>query len=142
MGELVQSDSPYATRKLGERLGQLVQPPQVIALYGELGAGKTCLAQGIALGMGIKQRVTSPTYPLIQEYPDPHLLVHVDCYRLSVEEDAVNIGLAEILSQSAVVLVEWPERIERLLPASCLAIHMEIVNETTRLFSIKSDMPG
>ncbi len=91
--------------------------------------------------MGIKQKVTSPTYSLIHEYPGRYLLVHVDCYRLTGEDDAVDIGLAEILSRSAIVLVEWPEKIKRLLPGSCLEIYMEIVNETTRSISIKNGEP-
>ncbi len=118
-----------------------MHPPQVIALYGGLGAGKTCFTQGVARGVGIKQKVTSPTYSLIQEYPGRYLLVHVDCYRLSGEDDAVDIGLVEILNQSAIVLVEWPERIQRLLPGSCLEIQMEVVNETTRSISIKNGGP-
>jgi tRNA threonylcarbamoyladenosine biosynthesis protein TsaE len=120
----------------------LVQPPQVFALYGELGAGKTCLAQGLAQGVGIKQWLTSPTYSLIREYSGQYPLVHVDCYRLTGEEDAVDTGLGEILGRSAIVLVEWPEKIERLLPDSCLKIRMTIIDEATRLISIDTKTPG
>ncbi len=114
-------------------MGGSVQPPQVIALYGGLGAGKTCFTQGVARGLGVKQKVTSPTYSLIQEYPGRHLLIHVDCYRLAGEEDAENIGLVEILSRNAVVVVEWPEKIETLFPNDYLEIRIEIVNEAIRV---------
>ena len=140
-GGSVQSRSPGQTFNVGKRVGQSVRPPQVIALYGELGAGKTCFTQGVARGVGIEQKVTSPTYSLIQEYPGRYLMVHIDCYRLTGEDDAVDIGLVEILSKFAIVLVEWPERIKRLLPEKCLEIYMEIVNETTRSISIKNGEP-
>lgn len=110
-----------------------MQPPLVVALYGELGAGKTCFTKGIAQGLGIEQPVTSPTFSLIQEYSGACPLIHVDCYRLAGEEDAENIGLVEILSRNAVVVVEWPEKIETLLPNDYLEIRIEIVNETIRV---------
>jgi tRNA threonylcarbamoyladenosine biosynthesis protein TsaE len=92
--------------------------------------------------MGIKQRLISPTYSLIREYSGRYPLVHVDCYRLTGEEDAIDIGLGEILGRSTIVLVEWPEKIERLLPDTCLKIHITIIDEATRLISIAAKTPG
>lgn len=118
---------------MGKRLGHAVQPPLVVALLGELGSGKTCFAQGVAQGLGIKQPVTSPTFSLIQQYPGSYPLIHVDCYRLTGEEDAESIGLTEVFRSTAIVLVEWAEKIESLLPDRHLQIRMEMVDETTRL---------
>ena len=129
----VQSKSHQQTRMVGKRLGRSLQSPVVVALYGELGAGKTCFAQGVARGLEIKQRVISPTYTLINEYPGSQLLIHIDCYRLVGVDDAVSIGMEEVLSKTAVVVVEWPEKIELLLPRSRLEIRLEIIDETTRL---------
>ena len=119
-------------------------PGQVIALRGELGAGKTTLTQGIAAGMGISARVTSPTFTLINQYsPGTRrlLLVHIDTYRLgddatSAQSEASNLGLDEILddaalpdahSKGAIVVIEWAERIAPMLPANTLYIHLEPV---------------
>jgi tRNA threonylcarbamoyladenosine biosynthesis protein TsaE len=118
-------------------LGRAVKAPEVIALYGGLGAGKTCFTKGVARGLGLSGAVTSPTYSLIQEYPGVETLIHVDCYRLGGTEDALNIGLAEELKRDAVVVVEWADRIEPLLPERRLDIRMEIVDEETRLIYAK-----
>jgi len=99
------SDRPDATRALGRRIGAAVEPGQVIALRGDLGAGKTTLAQGIAEGLGIAARVTSPTFTLVAEYQSEHglRLVHVDAYRLGDDpadaaREAATFGLEEILA--------------------------------------------
>lgn len=128
-----------ATHALGRQLGAAVQPGQILALSGDLGAGKTTLTQGIAIGLGITARVTSPTFTLINQYePGTRrlLLVHIDTYRLgdspaSVLAEAAGLGLDEILADAAlsddhtdgaVVVIEWAERIAELLPANTLYI--------------------
>ncbi|MFN8446494.1 MAG: tRNA (adenosine(37)-N6)-threonylcarbamoyltransferase complex ATPase subunit type 1 TsaE [Caldilineaceae bacterium] len=114
----VVSSSAAETKHLGEKLGALLQPPLVLALHGDLGAGKTTLTQGIATGLGIAQRVTSPTFTLVNEYPLHHSwrLIHIDSYRLNAGE-AETIGLDEILDDElAIVIIEWAERVAELLP--------------------------
>jgi tRNA threonylcarbamoyladenosine biosynthesis protein TsaE len=137
-------DSLAATHRFGRRLGAAVPAGQVIALSGELGAGKTTLTQGIAEGLGITARVTSPTFTLINQYrPGTRrlLLVHIDTYRLgddaaAAQNEALNLGIDEILndapepddhSAGAVVVIEWAERIRELLPPTSLYIHLEAV---------------
>jgi tRNA threonylcarbamoyladenosine biosynthesis protein TsaE len=108
----------------------------VIALYGDLGAGKTLFTQGIALGLGVAERVTSPTFTLVNRYNTTGgELVHIDCYRLAEEAEAsvleaVAIGLDEILADPyAIIVVEWAERVAALLPQDHLQIKLTAVEE-------------
>lgn len=122
--------SPTTTHDLGTRLGQTLQPGLVIALHGDLGAGKTALTQGIAAGLGVSERVTSPTFTLVNRYATARGfdLVHIDCYRLgeNVDEalaEAATFGLEEIIAdENAVIVIEWAERVAELLPADHLAV--------------------
>lgn len=125
--------SATETFQLGQYLGQIVQRGQVIALHGDLGAGKTVLTQGLANGLGITARVTSPTFTLVGEYPRPGggWLIHTDCYRLGspTQEDgaleAAFFGMEEMLDRpDAIVVIEWAERIASLLPADSLQISL------------------
>lgn len=134
--------SAAETQRLGERLGQLLQPGHVVALIGELGAGKTCLTQGIARGLGVDGPVTSPTFIMVNEYPTPKgvKLYHIDCYRF--EENAVtqalSIGVDELLGGDGICVVEWAERIEPLLPGDHLAVILAYVDPTTRRFRFQA----
>ncbi len=120
----ITTESPDETGKIGERLGKLLQGGNRIYLTGTLGAGKTCLALGIARGWGAVEHGTSPTFTLINEYhrPDGNVLYHVDCYRLSSVPDALSTGLEDVLDSISPLVVEWPERIEGILPAEALWI--------------------
>ncbi|HEY54054.1 MAG TPA: tRNA (adenosine(37)-N6)-threonylcarbamoyltransferase complex ATPase subunit type 1 TsaE [Caldilineae bacterium] len=112
------SDSPETTRSWAIQLAARLQAPVVVALYGDLGAGKTLVAQAIAAALGVTGPVTSPTFTLINEYDlsDGGILFHVDCYRLqNPEAEAVALGLTELFDQG-VVLIEWADRIASLLP--------------------------
>jgi len=101
----------------GERFGRAVAAPLIVALSGELGAGKTTLAQAICRGYGVAERVTSPTFTLVHEYAGARSPVfHLDLYRLSRPEDLTAIGWDEIVGREALVLVEWPERAGARLP--------------------------
>ena len=109
--------SAAETRALGRRLAARLEPGDVIALRGDLGAGKTHLAQGIADGLGLDGgAVTSPTFALVQEHGDGALL-HLDLYRVESDDQAARLGLGELLDGDAVALVEWPERAADWLPA-------------------------
>lgn len=127
----ISTHSAAETFSLGQHLGTLLQSGQVVALQGDLGAGKTVLSQGIAYGLGITARVTSPTFTLVSEYtrPDGDFLIHIDCYRLGSPTqadgalEAVFFGLEEIVDRNdAVVLIEWAERVATLLPPDHLQI--------------------
>lgn len=126
----VRTHAPEETHALGQRLGRLLQAGQVIALRGDLGAGKTRLTQGIAAGLGVTARVTSPTFTLVNQYqtPDQRELVHIDSYRLgegntAAELEAATLGLEDILAEEkAIVVIEWAERVAPLLPLDRLEI--------------------
>lgn len=118
------NSSPEATMALGEELGRQLSGGEVICLTGDLGAGKTHFAKGVALGLGITELVTSPTFTLINEYSGRVPLYHVDAYRLGDAEEAYDLGLEEYLYGDGVTLVEWPERVEELLPADRLVIQI------------------
>jgi tRNA threonylcarbamoyladenosine biosynthesis protein TsaE len=129
--------SPDETEALGERLGARLQPGDVIALSGELGAGKTCFVRGLARGWGALERPTSPTFTLINEYhrqTGSERLYHVDCYRLEDAGDARSTGLEDVLAADEVVVIEWPERIKDLLPGSYLWLAIDSLGETDREF--------
>jgi tRNA threonylcarbamoyladenosine biosynthesis protein TsaE len=141
------SSSVEQTTRLGVRLGELLQIHDLICLAGELGAGKTALARGIGRGWGTGLRVTSPTYTLINEYPrlaDGRILYHVDCYRLEETADWQTVGLEDVLDGYGAVMVEWPERIEEILPEDRLWIGMSYVSETRRKLRItaKGERPA
>lgn len=124
--------SPAATQRIGVVIGRAVVAGQVIALCGDLGAGKTTLVQGIAAGMGVQARVTSPTFILVNEYAAENgcRLVHIDAYRLAEGvplADAATFGLADLLTETGmdgvnVVAIEWADRVAALLPADILTI--------------------
>jgi tRNA threonylcarbamoyladenosine biosynthesis protein TsaE len=112
----------------GEQFGRAAEAPLVVALSGELGAGKTTLVQAIARGYGVRQPVTSPTFALVQEYDAPRGRVyHLDLYRLERPEQLTAIGWDEIVSADALVLIEWPERAAARMPAGHVPIDLEFV---------------
>lgn len=110
----------------GERFGRQARAPLVIAISGELGAGKTTLIQAICRGVGVREPVTSPTYALVHQYVAPAFPVyHLDLYRLDRPEELTNIGWDEIVSTHALVLIEWPQRAGERLPPGTHAITLE-----------------
>ncbi len=112
-------------KQWGEKLGESIEPPLVISLTGDLGAGKTTLAQSICRGYGVAEPVTSPTYALVHRYDGPKSAVyHIDLYRLDKESQLTNIGWDDILSERALVIVEWPERAGDSMPADNLHIDL------------------
>lgn len=112
------SASPDETERIGTQIGQAMQPGDVIALYGDLGAGKTHLTRGICAGMGGEaDHVSSPTFALVQTYGTDPPLHHIDAYRLDGPDDFRRIGGDELLWDDGVCIVEWPSRIEALLPS-------------------------
>ena len=130
------SHSPDQTRRLGARLGALLQAQDVICLEGELGTGKTCLAQGVGQGMGIEEPITSPTFTLIAEYHPPSpapALYHIDVYRLeSPAAEALAFGLDDYLASNGVCLIEWADRIQAVLPQECLWVTLRHLDTSKR----------
>ena len=109
----------------GRDLGEAIAPPLVISVTGDLGAGKTTLAQAICAGYGVEESVTSPTYALVHKYEDQRSPVYlVDLYRLDNESQLTNIGWDDLLSDRALVIIEWPERAGDRMPSDHLHIDL------------------
>jgi tRNA threonylcarbamoyl adenosine modification protein YjeE len=126
-GHLKLSESEL--RRWGEELGRAATAPLLITLAGELGVGKTTLAQSICAGFGVTEEITSPTYALVQQYSSPKASVyHIDLYRLDSPEQLTNLGWDEIVSSRSLVLVEWPERAGTRLPDDHLPIDLDYVS--------------
>ncbi|MEW6028191.1 MAG: tRNA (adenosine(37)-N6)-threonylcarbamoyltransferase complex ATPase subunit type 1 TsaE [Chloroflexota bacterium] len=127
------SRSPEQTRRIGMRLGGLLEPGDLVCLQGELGSGKTTFAQGVAQGWGALDTVSSPTFVLVNLYrrPDGGQLFHMDAYRIESAPEGEELDLESMLSQGP-VLVEWPERLGNILPAARLAVNLEHVAEEHR----------
>ena len=103
--------------RFGEGLGRELRAPAIIGFTGDLGAGKTTLIQAICRGLGAAVPATSPTYALVHRYDSPGGTVfHVDCYRLRSSQEARDLGLEDILTQKAILLVEWPEKAGHMMP--------------------------
>jgi tRNA threonylcarbamoyladenosine biosynthesis protein TsaE len=131
------STSPEQTQALGEEWGRAAQPGSVIALSGDLGAGKTQLVIGLARGLGITARISSPTFALVHEYRAGRLpLFHLDLYRLDTPAQILGAGLEEYLDHPAgIAVVEWADRwFDELTqqPLRFRKVRIEIVNETER----------
>ena len=112
------------TRSVGEAFADLLRPRDAVILTGELGAGKTTLVQGIARGLGVTDRVVSPTFTLVREYHGRLEVAHVDVYRLERIQDVMDLGLEELGDGEAVLLVEWGDAVEEVLPADHVTIEL------------------
>jgi len=123
-----------ATQALGRRLGQRLWPGSVVALIGDLGAGKTHLARAIAEGLGISDSrvVTSPTFVLVQEYAARLPIYHFDAYRLRTEAEFADLGAHEYIESDGVCLIEWADRVPGCLPPEHLRVMLTVMGETAR----------
>jgi tRNA threonylcarbamoyladenosine biosynthesis protein TsaE len=110
------------TRAAGRALASLLRPGDALALTGELGAGKTTFAQGVAAGLGYSGHVASPTFTLVREYPARLPIHHVDIYRLDRVQDVLDLGLDDAVAEGGILLVEWGDVVEGLFPAEHLLV--------------------
>ena len=150
-----ETNSVEETWALAREFAKDLHPGDVVCLEGDLGAGKTTFTQGLASAMGVKGRVTSPTFCTVQEHDgrvqqaassdqaqkgreSPVFLVHMDLYRLHGEDDVLSIGWEDYLARGAVLVVEWPERAGALIPAN--ARHVEIRHVSDEFRIIRIDM--
>lgn len=127
----LESRSPEDTRRRGEALGRVAQAGDVILLSGELGVGKTVFVQGIARGLGFDGPVSSKSFVLMGEYAARLTLYHADLYRLDSPDEVADLALEEI-SREGVLVVEWPERGDAVLPEERLTLRFEVTGETAR----------
>lgn len=123
------SHSVSETEERGRQLAGGLRSGDVVALFGDLGAGKTAFTRGLAAGLGCTGRVTSPTFTIVNEYEGPLPLFHFDMYRLSGEEDLFDIGWEDYLSRRGVCVVEWSERIAAALPEGTIRVDIRRCGE-------------
>lgn len=137
------SNSLATTLEVGKKIGSLCEPGDVVCLGGELGSGKTTLAQAIAEGAGVDEReyVNSPTFAVLHEYRGRVPIYHMDFYRLGSSEDVIGLGLDEYLCGDGLTLIEWFERAEDVLPDTSLVVHLSFVSATSREMSLHSNHP-
>lgn len=129
----MQTDSPAATRALGERLAGLLQAGDVLLLLGDLGAGKSELTRGIAKGLGVASTVASPSFTILNVYDEGRLpLYHFDWYRLSGADELYEMGMDEYLGGDGVAVVEWPSQCPEAIPETRLEILIQPISENQR----------
>jgi tRNA threonylcarbamoyladenosine biosynthesis protein TsaE len=131
------SHSAEQTQKFGVNIGEVALAGDIFLLVGGLGAGKTCLTQGIAWGLGIKEYAVSPSFVLVRELYGRLPLYHIDLYRLDRIEEILELGLDEYLYGSGVCVVEWAEKGLAMLPAEHLLIQISYLSDTERSFQLK-----
>jgi tRNA threonylcarbamoyladenosine biosynthesis protein TsaE len=131
------SHSPEETQKIGVRLGELALPGDIFLLVGGLGAGKTCLTQGIAWGLNIKEYAASPSFVVIRELHGRLPLYHIDFYRLDHLEEIAELGLDDYLYGKGVCVLEWAEKGLSLLPEEHLLIEIGYLSDTERRLKFK-----
>lgn len=129
--------SAAETEEAGFHFGKTLTPPCVVALNGDLGAGKTCFVRGAARAFDIPESVVSPTFSLVNVYSGKHMVVHMDAYRLNSPAEMVQIGFEDYLAQNSVCFIEWAERIEMLLPKSVRRVSFRVTGDATREIEIR-----
>lgn len=134
--ERIESSSAETTQAAGVRLAAELGPGDVVALTGELGAGKTCFTQGLARGLGVSGRAVSPTFVLINEYRGRLPVHHVDAYRTSSLTELLDLGLEELFGGDGVTIVEWADKLAPLLPPRTVHVHIEGVGDEPRVISV------
>ncbi|MFA6431349.1 MAG: tRNA (adenosine(37)-N6)-threonylcarbamoyltransferase complex ATPase subunit type 1 TsaE [Candidatus Margulisiibacteriota bacterium] len=139
-GFVYYSKSAEDTILLGKKIGALVQPNDVIALTGDLGAGKTTFVKGIAEGLGIQDYVTSPTFVIINIHKGTLVLNHIDLYRLEDKNEIEDLGIEEYFKSGGVCLIEWAERMGDLLPKYSERIGIEVVSDHERKICVSSGL--
>jgi tRNA threonylcarbamoyladenosine biosynthesis protein TsaE len=138
----ISTQSAEETRGAGERLAGSLGPGDVVALTGELGAGKTCFVQGLARGLGAGTWPTSPTFVLVNEYRADLPIHHVDAYRVAGPAEMVDVGLLELIDGDGVTVIEWADRVAPLLPERTIHVAIDGVGDEPRTISIRRASPG
>ena len=132
----VKTKNGEETLKLGSKFGRLLKPGAVVALTGELGAGKTLLTKGIVKGAGLKACVKSPTFVLLHIYRGKVPVYHYDCYRLKGPADMEKIGYEEYFYGKGITIIEWPDRVPEIIPANAVKVIFKILRGDNRKIEI------
>ena len=136
MAEFI-SHSQLETEEIGQKLAEKLPGGSVVAMYGDLGAGKTAFVRGMAKGMGLSCRVSSPTFTIVNEYLGERELIHFDMYRLSSADELFDIGGEDYLSRGAVCAVEWSENVQDAFFGDEVVVRIEKLNDTDRKITIE-----
>src|SRR6185503_5937168 len=132
----IETTTPEETALAGETLGRSLAAGAIVALTGELGAGKTCFVQGLVRGLGVDTRATSPTFVLVNEYRGRVPVHHVDLYRLDRLTEIEALGVPDLFDHGSVTLVEWADKLGPLLPRDAIRVHIDGVGDETRRITI------
>jgi tRNA threonylcarbamoyladenosine biosynthesis protein TsaE len=138
----VVGESPEATRHAGEQLGARLGPGQVVAVFGELGAGKTCFVQGLMRGLGVRAEVTSPSFVLVNQYRGRMAVHHVDAYRTGTLTELLDLGLEEMWSGDGVTVIEWADKLRPLLPTDAVTVRIGGLGDEPREIHIEEPGEG
>lgn len=142
---ILESAGPEATETLGAALGALLPSGSVVALRGDLAAGKTCLVRGMAGRFARDENVSSPTFTIVNQYGDAPALYHVDLYRLGSPEELMDLGIEDLFDPDGICVIEWAERAEGLLPSCRVDVLLEHAGENRRRITIENHgilLPG
>ena len=134
---VITTNSECETILEGEKLGRSLKPGAVVALYGELGAGKTAFTRGLAAGLGIDGSVSSPTFTIVNEYPGDVPLFHFDMYRLESEDELFDIGWDDYLDRGGVCIVEWSEKVPGAFITDTIKVKLENLGDSKRRIDIE-----
>lgn len=134
------TNSVEETQALGERIASGLSDGSVVALYGELGAGKTAFVRGMARGLGLTANVTSPTFTVVNEYLGERELYHFDMYRLQSADDLFGIGWDDYLERGGVCVLEWSENVEDAFDGTEIKVRIDKLNENSRRITISGDI--
>ena len=136
MAEFI-SHSQLETEEIGQKLAEKLPGGSVVAMYGDLGAGKTAFVRGMAKGMGLSCRVSSPTFTIVNEYLGERELIHFDMYRLSSADELFDIGWEDYLARGAVCAVEWSENVDDAFFGDEMILTIEKLSDTDRKITVK-----
>ena len=137
MGAEITTSDPDATEVVGERLGRTLSPGAVVAVTGELGAGKTCFIRGLVRGLDVTTPATSPTFVLINEYQGRLPVHHLDAYRTESLTELMELGLPELFDEDGVTLVEWADKVAPLLPPRTIHVHIAGLGDEPREITVR-----
>lgn len=130
--------TPEETELVGQTLAKTLAPGSVVALYGDLGAGKTALVRGMARGLGSKDRVTSPTFTIVNEYGGNLELFHFDMYRLKSSDELFDIGWEDYLARGGVCVVEWSENVSDAFDGTEVKVTIDKLSDTDRKITVEN----
>ena len=131
------SHNPSETHRFGANIGRLAMPGDILLLVGKLGAGKTCLTQGIARGLGIEEYIPSPSFVLIRQFYGRLPLYHIDLYRLDLPQEIADLGLDDYLYGKGICVIEWAEKGLSLMPPEYMLIKIDYLGDTERSLELE-----